>query len=122
MAVGVRTHWRAFAGIVLYWIGDIACLWAALHIFFAGAPPVAQLVLGYATGYALTRRTLPLGGAGVVEVLLPLSLAWVGLGLAPAVLAVVAYRIANLWLPVIPALAGLQQLQRLGHRRPRAAT
>ncbi len=121
MAVTLRQHWHAFLGIVLYWLGDIVCLWAALHIFFAGPPPIAQLVLGYATGYALTRRTLPLGGAGVVEALLPLSLAWVGIALAPALLAVVAYRIVNLWIPVIPALAGLQALRRLGHRRAAAA-
>src|SRR5919204_2075043 len=62
-------------GIGIYWLGDIACLWAALHVFYAHAPPVAQLIVGYATGYALTRRTLPLGGAGVVEALLPFALA-----------------------------------------------
>jgi uncharacterized membrane protein YbhN (UPF0104 family) len=117
MARRPRMHWAAFAGMTLYWLADIACLWAALHVFSAGSPPVAQLLLGYATGYALTRRTLPLGGAGVVEALLPLSLAWVGLALAPALLAVVLYRIANLWLPVIPALAGIPHLRRLGARR-----
>ena len=107
----------AFAGIALYWVGDIACLWAALHVFFADPPPVPQLVLGYATGYALTRRTLPLGGAGIVDALLPLSLVWVGIALAPAVLAVVVYRFMNLWLPIIPALAGLPTLRRLSSRR-----
>jgi uncharacterized membrane protein YbhN (UPF0104 family) len=116
MALRPGAHWQAFAGITLYWLADITCLWAALHVFSAGSPPVAQLVLGYATGYALTRRTLPLGGAGVVEALLPLSLAWVGLSLAPALLAVVLYRIANLWLPVVPALAGIPHLRRLGRR------
>jgi hypothetical protein len=35
---------------------------------------------------------LPLGGAGVVEGLLPFALGWVRIALAPAVLAVVAYR------------------------------
>jgi len=107
----------AFAGIALYWIGDIACLWAALHVFFAQPPPVPQLILGYATGYALTRRTLPLGGAGIVDALLPLSLVWVGIALAPAVLAVTVYRFMNLWLPVIPAIAALPKLRRLARTR-----
>ena len=100
-------------GMALYWAGDIACLWAALHIFFQEPPPLAILVLGYATGYALTRRTLPLGGAGIVDTLLPLSL---GLGrdrLRSGGLAVVVYRFMNLWLPMIPALAGLPTLRRL---------
>jgi uncharacterized membrane protein YbhN (UPF0104 family) len=110
----------AFAGIALYWIGDIACLWAALHVFFTQPPPVPQLVLGYATGYALTRRTLPLGGAGIVDALLPLSLVWVGIALAPAVLAVTVYRFMNLWLPVIPAIAAIPTLRRLGRTRRRA--
>lgn len=69
--------------------------------------------MGYATGYALTRRALPLGGAGVVEVLLPYSLGWLKIALMPALLAVFAYRLINLWLPMIPALAGLPTLRRL---------
>ena len=106
-------------GIVLYWAGDIFCLWATLHAFSAHTPPIAQLVLGYATGYAATRRALPLGGAGVVEALLPFALGWVAIGLGPALLAVFAYRVLNLWLPMIPALAGIPTLRRLGHARPR---
>ncbi len=109
-------HGLAFAGIALYWAGDIFCLWACLHAFFASSPPASQLVLGYATGYALTRRTLPLGGAGVVEALLPFSLGWVGIALGPAVLAVVAYRVLNLWLPIVPALAGIPTLRRLSRQ------
>jgi uncharacterized membrane protein YbhN (UPF0104 family) len=112
----------AFFGITLYWLADMACLWSTLHVFFAETPVVAQLLLGYATGYALTRRTLPLGGAGIVEVLLPLSLGWVGIALAPAVLAVIGYRIANLWLPIVPALAGIPTLRRLAHRHPPEAS
>jgi uncharacterized membrane protein YbhN (UPF0104 family) len=76
-------------------------------------PPVAQLIIGYATGYAITRRALPLGGAGVIEALLPFALGWVGIALAPALVAVFAYRIANLWLPMIPALAGPPALHRI---------
>jgi uncharacterized membrane protein YbhN (UPF0104 family) len=76
------------------------------------------LILGYATGYALSRRTLPFAGAGAVEALLPFALTWVGVPLAPALLAVFAYRLFNLWLPVIPATPGLVVLK----RRYRAST
>ncbi len=122
MALRPGRYGLAFVGVAVYWTGDIVCLWAALHVFFADPPPVAQLVLGYATGYALTRRTLPLGGAGIVDALLPLSLVWVGIAFAPAVLAVLVYRVMNLWLPVIPALAGLPTLRRLTLRRARAGS
>jgi uncharacterized membrane protein YbhN (UPF0104 family) len=113
MARQPRRHGLAFPSMALYWAGDIFCLWATLRAFEATTPPVSQLVLGYATGYAITRRALPLGGAGVVESLLPLALGWVKIALAPAVLAVVAYRSINLWLPMLAALGALPSLRRL---------
>jgi len=117
-----REHGLAVVGTLLYWAGDIFCLWATLHAFSARTPPIAQLVVGYATGYALTRRALPLGGAGVVEALLPFALGWLKIALAPALLAVFAYRLINLWLPIIPALAGLPTLRELQGRRKRRVT
>jgi uncharacterized membrane protein YbhN (UPF0104 family) len=106
-------HVLAAVGTVAYWGGDIFCLWATLHAFSAHTPPVAQLIVGYSTGYALTRRALPLGGAGIIEALLPFALGWLNIALAPALVAVFAYRLINLWLPIVPALAGLPTLHRL---------
>jgi uncharacterized membrane protein YbhN (UPF0104 family) len=104
-------HGGAFVGTTLYWVGDVGCLWASLRAFH-DSPDLAALVIGYATGYALTRRTLPLGGAGSVEALVSFALAWTGIPLAKAVLAVCAYRIFNLWLPLLPAAIGLRHLKR----------
>lgn len=104
-------HGGAFVGTTLYWVGDVGCLWACLRAFH-DSPDLAALVIGYATGYALTRRTLPLGGAGSVEALVSFALAWTGIPLAKAVLAVCAYRIFNLWLPLLPAAIGLRHLKR----------
>lgn len=101
----------AYVGTTLYWVGDVGCLWASLRAFHE-SPDIAALVIGYATGYALTRRTLPLGGAGSVEALVSFALAWTGIPLAKAVLAVCAYRIFNLWLPLLPAAIGLRHLKR----------
>lgn len=112
-----RRHGLALVGTLAYWGGDMFALWATLHAFSAHTPPVAQLIVAYATGYALTRRALPLGGAGVVEALLPFALGWLGIALAPALLAVFAYRLINLWLPIVPALAGLPTLRRLERAR-----
>jgi uncharacterized membrane protein YbhN (UPF0104 family) len=114
--------WAAYVGITAYWAGDIFALWAALHAFAAQPPPTAQLVVGYASGYALTRRALPLGGAGIVEALLPFAIGWVGIALPQAIAAVVAYRAINLWLPMIPALAGIPALAQIeAERCPRVA-
>jgi hypothetical protein len=106
--VGREPHRRvaALAGMALYWTGDILLLWATLHVFLGRAPSLPALILGYATGYALTRRTLPLAGAGVVDFLLPLALSWVSIPLASALVAVFVYRLFNLWLPLAPAVIG----------------
>lgn len=104
-------HGSAFVGMGLYWVGEVFSLAAALHAFGSPRLATAALIIGYATGYALTRRTLPLAGAGVVEALLPFALVWAGAGLAAAVLAVFVYRFFNLWLPLIPAVVGMRALR-----------
>src|SRR5207244_12795265 len=92
----------AFIGMAVYWAGEVFVLWVCLAAFTQVTPSVAAVVVGYATGYALTRRTLPLAGAGAVEALLPFALVWVGYSLPAAGLAVFAYRVFNLWLPLGP--------------------
>ena len=106
------SHGLGVVGVSLYWLGDIACLWAALKIYNAELSTPA-LILAYATGYVATRRSLPAGGAGLVEVMMTFALVWVGVPLAPALLGVVTYRVFNFWLPVIPALAALPAVRRM---------
>ena len=112
LATRPREHGMGLAGVTLYWVGDIATLWAALEVFHAELS-LPALILAYATGYVATRRSLPAGGAGVVEVLMTFALVWVGLGLAPALLGVLVYRLFNFWLPIVPALVVLPSLSRL---------
>jgi uncharacterized membrane protein YbhN (UPF0104 family) len=102
----------AFLGMAVYWAGEVFVLWVCLAAFTRVTPGVATVVVGYATGYALTRRTLPLAGAGAVEALLPFALVWVGYSLPAAVLAVFAYRVFNLWLPLGPSAFALYHLQK----------
>ena len=116
-----RSGLRAFSGMAVYWTADIFVLWACLAVFSGRQPGVAAIVIGYATGYALTRRALPLAGAGAVEALLPFALSWTGIGLATAVASVFAYRVFNLWLPLIPAAAGVFVLKRASAGHPTAA-
>ena len=104
-------HLAGPVGTGIYWFGDIACLAFCLRAYEGHFPSVAPLLIGYATGYALTRRTLALAGAGAVEALLPFALLWSGTPLAAAVPAVVAYRMVNFWLPIVPAIFGLRSLR-----------
>jgi uncharacterized membrane protein YbhN (UPF0104 family) len=112
MAARPVRHGAGAVGVALYWLGDIACLWAALSLFGAELS-IPALILAYATGYVLTRRSLPLGGAGIVEVLMTFALVWVGLPITAAALGVVVYRIFNFWLPILPALAVLPTVKQL---------
>jgi uncharacterized membrane protein YbhN (UPF0104 family) len=105
-------HLPGFLGVVFYWFGDIACLWAALRTFSVHVS-LPALVVAYATGYIASRRSLPAGGAGIVEVLMTFALVWVGLPLAPALAGVLVYRLFNFWLPIVPALAFLPSVKQL---------
>ena len=93
----------AYGGMALYWAGETASLWAGLRVFGVDTTTAVAL-LGLATGYALTRRTLPLAGAGLTEAFLAYSLRWAGVGLAAALLGVVVYRFFNVWV-MLPASA-----------------
>jgi uncharacterized membrane protein YbhN (UPF0104 family) len=94
----------------------MAAFYGALRAFGLD-PGVGKVIIAYATGYAATRRSLPLGGAGITEFLMTYALYWVRLPLAPALAAVVAYRAFNLLLAAAPALLAHHQLQPILERR-----
>jgi uncharacterized membrane protein YbhN (UPF0104 family) len=94
---------RAWSGAVLYWTFEIAAFYGALR-FVGLHPKLIVAILAYATGYALTRRSTPLGGAGTTEAFLTFSLYWLGQPIGPALAAVVVYRVFNFLLPAAPAL------------------
>jgi uncharacterized membrane protein YbhN (UPF0104 family) len=104
-----RMYRGAWLGTALYWIADIAAFYGGLRTFGL-QPGFGRVVIAYATGYVATRRSLPLGGAGVTEFLMTYSLYWVRLPLAPALAAVVAYRLFNFVLAATPALIAHRQL------------
>jgi uncharacterized membrane protein YbhN (UPF0104 family) len=118
MAAEPRKWAPALLGTALYWIADMAAFYGALRAFGL-QPGLGKVIIAYATGYAATRRSLPLGGAGVTEFLMTYALYWVRLPLAPALAAVVAYRAFNLLLAAAPALLAHHQLQPILERRRR---
>jgi uncharacterized membrane protein YbhN (UPF0104 family) len=99
----------AWLGIALYWIADILAFYGALRMFGLN-PGALRVVIAYGTGYAATRRSLPLGGAGVTEFLMTYALYWLRMPLAPALAAVLVYRLFNFLLIAVPALIARRQL------------
>jgi len=120
MLTSPREHGLGVFGMTLYWAGDIACLWAALQLVGGKQITLSALVLAYSGGYVLSRRALPAGGAGVVEIALTLALVGVGVPFAPALVAVLIYRLFNFWLPIVPALMLIPTIRDLRDRFQRA--
>jgi hypothetical protein len=67
-------------------------------------------------GYVLTRRALPAGGAGIVEVAMTIALVGMGIQVVPALIGVLVYRLFNFWLPIVPALFLLPTVRQLRAR------
>jgi uncharacterized membrane protein YbhN (UPF0104 family) len=104
-------------GYPIYWAGDMLTLYAALRCF-GGQPNGVAVVLAYATSFVISALPLPAGGAGGIEATVTLAMHSIGVPLAPAVLAVLLYRVITFWLPIIPALALLPAIRRLHDSLP----
>lgn len=82
-------------------------------------------MVAYATGYALTRRSMPLGGAGATEALITFALHWMGGPIPACVAVVVVYRLFNFAVLTIPALVARSHVEPLlaaaDETRPRAS-
>ncbi len=100
------------AGMILYWLAEAAALWAGLRAFGAPSTP-AVAVVGLATGFVFTPRGLPLAGAGIAEVLVPVSLMWLGVPLAAAVLAALAAELTRLAVSIPFAVLSRREVHRL---------
>lgn len=110
-------HVEAVGGAFLYWTGDIVTLWAGLRAFNVELEAPA-LIVGYATGYAVTMLPLPAGGVGGVDAAMTYALTLVGVPLGPALLGVFAYRFFSFWLPFIPGIVAGATIKGVYERLP----
>jgi hypothetical protein len=102
----------ALCGMALFWAADAFATWAGLATFGLHMN-AAPLFVGFATGMVFTRRTGPLAGAGVLALVLPLTI-WVsGAPLAVAVAGVFVYRVLALLMPMPASLAVLPALRQM---------
>ena len=115
----LRPHHQgpAAIGMTAFWLAEAFGIWAVLNAF-GFRMNVAALFIGFATGMIFTRRTAPLGGAGVLVVLLAATIWYSGAPFAAAVLAAACYRLGTFWLTAPLSLAALPALHRLGVNRP----
>lgn len=111
---------RAFLASGAYWLGNVACLSAALSSVGVSLT-VPELLLAFATGHVASILPLPLGGVGGVDAAMTYALTVVGVALAPALVAVAVYRLFAFWAPTILALPALALLPRTGRALERAA-
>lgn len=94
---------RLMAWALLYWVGDLVSLWAALRAF--GVTVSATAIVGaYVTGYLAQSVPIPLIATGGVDAATTFTLAAVGVPIEVALLGVVAHRVFAFWLPVVPGL------------------
>jgi undecaprenyl-diphosphatase len=96
------------AGVTLAYIGALVC---AANAFGAGIP-IAKLGAVYLAASALAAATPTPGGLGAIEAALVAGLTGVGMQPGPAVSAVLTYRLATYWLPVLPGWLAWVYLQR----------
>jgi len=106
---------RMVVSSLLYWVGNVACLWASLRSV-GETLPLPELVLAFALGQAAMILPLPLGGVGGVDAAMTYALTAVGIPLALALVAVGVYRLFAFWAPTIPALVALVLLPHAGNR------
>jgi uncharacterized membrane protein YbhN (UPF0104 family) len=112
LVVRAREFQSAWLGIALYWVADVFAFYGALRVFGLH-PGGLRVVIAYGTGYAATRRSMPLGGAGMTEFLMTYALYWLRMPLAPALAAVLTYRVFNFLLVAAPAVIAHRQLEPL---------
>ncbi len=94
-----RTLWAAFIFAAFNWLADAACLWVFIWSFGHVISPIDLLV---AYGLANIFAAIPItpSGLGIIEGVLISTLVGFGVPHSQAILAVLAYRLINFWIPI----------------------
>ena len=100
-----------FGGSALVTLAYIAALAASVQAFGRG-PGLVELGAVYLAAAALAAVAPTPGGLGAIEAALVAGLTGVGMQPGPAVSAVLLYRLATYWLPVLPGWLSWRSLQR----------
>jgi putative heme transporter len=123
-----RVLLQATAWAAANWILDMAAL-AVFLAAFGATVPIDGLVVSYGVAFVLAAIPITPGGLGVVEATLTAGLVGFGVPRDQALVGVVAYRVANFWLPIPAGAAAylalkvtdLRDRRRVGELREVAA-
>jgi uncharacterized protein (TIRG00374 family) len=105
-----RTLWWAFTWAGLNWLFDATCLWVFIWAFGHAISPI-DLLVAYGLANILAAIPITPAGLGVVEGVLIPTLVGFGVPHSQAILAVIAYRLINFWLPIPIGGAAYASLQ-----------
>ena len=94
-----RTLWASLGWASANWLLDAACLWVFLWAFGHVVSPI-DLIVAYGIANILAVIPLTPGGLGIIEGVLIPTLVGFGDPHNPAILAVLAYRFVNFWIPI----------------------
>lgn len=109
------TYAAGLLGMATFWLAESFMGWSAMAAF-GFRMNWAQFIIGFGTGMIFTRRTGPLAGAGLLDLILPVTVWYSGAPFATAVVGLFTYRVVSLWLPMPFGLARLPQLHAMGRR------
>ncbi len=102
-----------FGGSLVITMGYILALEVAVSAFGAG-PAFTSVALVYLIGSVVSSVAPTPGGIGAVEATLIAGLTSAGMASATAVAAVILFRLATFWIPLLPGWGALVALQRSG--------
>jgi hypothetical protein len=94
-----RTLWASLGWASANWLLDAACLWVFLWAFGHPISPI-DLIVAYGIANILAVIPVTPGGLGIIEGVLIPTLVGFGVPHSPAILAVLAYRLVNFWIPI----------------------
>ena len=102
-----------FGGSLTITMGNILALAVAVSAFGAG-PAFTSIALVYLVGAVVLTLAPTPGGIGAVEATLIAGLTSAGMSRTTAVAAVILFRLATFWLPLVPGWGAMLALQRSG--------
>jgi uncharacterized membrane protein YbhN (UPF0104 family) len=103
---------QGVGGTVLITLAYILCLAASVRAVGDASVPLASIAVVYLAGNAAGSFIPTPGGIGAVETALSIALAGAGMQPAQAITAVLLFRTATFWLPVLAGWISLHYLQR----------
>ncbi len=110
-ALALDVRGAALPAALAFWGAQVLVLWAAFGVLGVQAPALAVLVLAFFLGMLGNLLPAP-GGVGGVEGGMVAALVGLGVAAAPALAAVVLYRLVTNWLPLLPCLVASARLSR----------